>query len=50
MKEYTIEFGETLTKTIYVYANNVEEAEEKAYLEIGYDPGEMFVFCEENLK
>jgi len=43
MKTYVVEFG---INTIYVEAENMFDAEDKAYLEIGYDPDEMFIYEE----
>ena len=43
MKTYVVEFG---INTIYVEAESWDDAEDKAYEEIGYDPDEMFIYQE----
>ena len=46
MKEWTVEFGH---KVMYVYADSEEDAIDKAYLKLGYDPDEdFFAYCEDD--
>ena len=46
MKEWTVEFGH---KVMYVYADSEEDAIDKAYLKLGYDPDvDFFAYCEED--
>ena len=46
MKEWTVEYG---NKIMYVYADSEEDAIDKAYLQLGYDPDEdFFAYCEDD--